>query len=87
MTAGWVRRAPQDAHRCDPPQNSLGDPSGRRDDLWRCDCGDLWRIGRACAACEYYGYGNHGGQHRVGNAWRPATLSQRIGVRMRRWRR
>lgn len=86
MTGTWVRRDPPDAHICAPPQGSSGDPRGRRGDLWRCDCGVLWRVGLACAACEYYGHGPHAGQHAVGNAWRPATLGQRIGVWMRRWR-
>lgn len=85
MSGNWIRRVPQTSHRCDAPQGSLGDPSGRRGDLWRCDCGALWRIGRACAPCEYYGYGNHRGAHLVGNAWLPATMWQRIGVRLRRW--
>ena len=58
---------------------------GERNDLWRCpDCRKLWRIGYACAACEQYGYGNHGGQHVVGDAWLPATGWQRFTTWLRR---
>lgn len=94
MTGSWIRRDPPDAlHACDVPQDSFvipggtfEAPAGSHGDLWRCDCGRLWRLGYACAPCEYYGHGNHGGQHLAGDAWRPATLGQRIGVWMRRWR-
>lgn len=86
MSGSWIRRADaRTGHHCDPPTGSFDAPLGRRDDLWRCNCGQLWRIGRACNPCEYYGHGNHRGLHTVGNAWRPATLGQRLGVWIRRW--
>jgi len=58
-------------------------PDGDRGDLWRCDCGRLWRLAEACDMCDAYGQHPHGGQHAVGNRWRPARLWQVI----RHWRR
>jgi len=55
---------------------------GRLGDLWRCDdCRKLWRVGRACDACELYGTHPGGGQCMVGLKWRPAGLWQRIKYR------
>lgn len=83
MSGHWVRRRHPEPHRCAVPQGSHGQPLGRLDDLWRCDCAKLWRIGRACALCEHYGAGNHGGQCKVGNAWHPATAWQRLTTCLR----
>lgn len=72
--AGWVRRAKAE-HRCSVPPTR----DGNETDLWRClDC-RLWRLGAACSYCDRYGPENHReGQCVVGEAWRPATLWQRI---------
>jgi len=68
----WVRRQ-QPRHKCAPP--TTGDipaigAAGNIGDLWRCDCGRLWRITDA----------NHGTRGRVihGKTWRPALLWQRL---------
>jgi hypothetical protein len=48
------------------PVRLPGYVDGRLGDLWRCDdCRKPWRVGRACATCDGYG-------------WRPATLWLRI---------
>lgn len=73
----WIRwRAERPAHECSPP------PIGDLDDLWRCDCGRLWRRAHRCGTCDTFGHG-HVGACKPGDAWRPAYLSQRI----RYWRR
>lgn len=66
---GWIRQADQGAHQCPTP-----DPNtAHLDDLWRCQCATLWRVGRACGACEVQGRAYpHGGQHRDGHRWLPA---------------
>lgn len=80
----WVQRADPNAHRCAPPcRTSFDIPIGHLGDLWRCECGALWRIGHACDMCDHYGPGSHRGGHAVGDAWRPATFWQRL----RHWRK
>ncbi|MGW3346763.1 hypothetical protein ACWDA3_25920 [Nonomuraea rubra] len=78
----WVWNAPieLDAHRCRPPRDaSFGHPiGGSVGDLWRCTCGELWRVGLACAVCDRRGESFHHGMHAVGHAWRRATFWQRI---------
>jgi hypothetical protein len=74
----WVRRAVP-RHTCAPPVGTFGDPQASQGDLWRCDeCGQLWRVGRACGICAAYGDRPHRGQCQVGLAWRPATFWQRL---------
>jgi hypothetical protein len=59
-------------------------PDGQLGDLWRCQCGALWRIGDACDACDWDGeWPVHDGGHAIGVTWRPATLWQRT----RYWKR
>lgn len=68
----WVYRQ-QPRHECAPPTTgtipAIG-AAGNIGDLWRCDCGRLWRITDA----------NQGTRGHVihGKTWRPATLWQRL---------
>ena len=69
----WVRRQDPDAiHRCITPDVTL------QGDLWRCCCGRLWRVGRACDWCDRSGLHAHGGTHIVGMRWRPGTWWQQV---------
>lgn len=77
---GWVRRAISEPkpHECRPPTAAAGDI----DDLWRCHCRKLWRVGRKCDTCDHNRSDTHrGGYHVPTKAWRPATLWQRIRYR------
>lgn len=77
---GWVRRAADKPkpHECRPPTAAAGDI----DDLWRCHCRKLWRVGRKCDTCDHNRTDTHrGGYHVPTKAWRPATLWQRIRYR------
>jgi hypothetical protein len=59
-------------------QVPFGDtPDGAAGDLWRCDCGKLWRITAKCGNCPIGGY------HGCGPTWRPATMWQRLRHRRR----
>lgn len=84
----WIHQVGALGHVCGPPMRDtgiLGQASGRLGDLWRCDdCRKLWRVGRICDNCDFYGVHRGGGQHAVGLAWRPATVWQRIRNRRRR---
>lgn len=64
-------------------------PDGAWGDLWRCDCGSLWRIGNACDNCDRLGRNDGSctaGWHHVTEAgWRPATWWQRVRNRRAGW--
>src|SRR5690606_24842382 len=65
-------RRQQPRHECAPPTigtiPAIG-AAGNIGDLWRCDCGRLWRVTDA----------NQGSNHMIhGKTWRPATLWQRL---------
>jgi hypothetical protein len=76
---GWVRRTERERHECARPS-----VTGQYGDLWRCRCGRLWRVGRACAICDERGAPwPHGGQCTLGAKWRHATWWQRLRHRRR----
>lgn len=99
---GWVRKTDTtvETHECAPPErmvtfrtrdgeasHSEQAPDGVFGDLWRCDCGVLWRIGNACDMCDPQppdGRTGQGRQHpgllhgAVSTAWRRATWWQRL---------
>jgi hypothetical protein len=79
----WVRCQPK-RHVCKPPMGSF-DAAGQLGDLWRCDdCGELWRVGLSCGACDRGAVPPHPGQHMTGRSWWPATFWQRIKNRRQR---
>jgi hypothetical protein len=56
-------------------------PAGTWNDLWRCHCGRLWRVGNDCDDCDPQRPSARcvrGGYHPSGYAWRPATWWQRL---------
>lgn len=96
---GWVRRAPGEAeqHACAPPMRDAtytlaGQTKwtelivdGQHEDLWRCRCGQLWRVGVSCDQLPRDRWGNcrRGSYHAWKLQWRHATWWQRLRYRWR----
>jgi hypothetical protein len=62
--------------------------NGKVGDVWRCGCGQLWRVARACYNCDFLGSisgrcARGGGYHSRGLCWPRARMWQRL----REWRR
>lgn len=61
---------------------------GHHGELWRCRCGQLWRVGVSCAACDRLPSGQRGSclrgrWHATSLCWRHATWWQRVRHRRR----